>query len=227
MFDADVGTFTVDFGIPPLGCTDPATAPDQVTCFSQASDDLDVLGPGAIITSTTNDGLAGTDSGTSYAAPAAAGVAALLRSAFPDITPDQIEDVLKQTGVPVVDDRDPNNIRTFPRVDAGRAILDDDDLDGCVNGREFLTDPAQGGQRDPFYVWDFYDVDGDRSITLFGDVFPVAFEFGTAGSNLTDRSAPPPGADVWDMGPPDGLVTLLDDIFGVAFQFGHSCQGPP
>ncbi|MEX2159516.1 MAG: flexitail domain-containing putative surface protein [Dehalococcoidia bacterium] len=81
---------------------------------------------------------------------------------------------------------------------------------------------------------------------LFGDIFAVAQRYGSTGTvpeteeeriaaALTppadeagyhidyDRTSPPLGADVWDMGPPNGTIDLFADIFGVAFQFGHHC----
>ena len=42
-----------------------------------------------------------------------------------------------------------------------------------------------------------------------------------------DRSPPPAGGDVWDMGPANGTIDLFTDIFGVAAQYGHSCQAVP
>ena len=102
----------------------------------------------------------------------------------------------------------------------------DSDGDGCKDAEELRKDSneALGGLRDPYNRWDFYDVDGDDNIGLFGDIFPVAFDFGTAGSDATDRAAPIAGASVWNLPGPDGLVSLFDDIFGVAFQFGHDCN---
>lgn len=101
----------------------------------------------------------------------------------------------------------------------------DTDGDGCADLEELGSDPGVGGGRRPSYPWDFYDVNGDTTVDLFSDVFGVAFDFGAAGTAATDRSAPAPGMDIWDMGPPDGVVNLFDDIFGVAFQFGHTCDG--
>ncbi len=84
-----------------------------------------------------------TCSGTSFAAPAAVGVAALLLQALPGLAtdPDELEHRLKLTGTPVTDDFDPQNVRTTPRVDARVALLTDDnadyDSDGLTNGEEF------------------------------------------------------------------------------------------
>jgi hypothetical protein len=103
----------------------------------------------------------------------------------------------------------------------------DSDGDGCSDAEEIQKGGAGtqafGGLRDPYNRWDFFDVDGDTNIGLFGDIFTVAFDFGTAGSDATDRAAPIPGGNLWNLPGPDGLVNLFDDIFGVAFQFGHDC----
>lgn len=40
-----------------------------------------------------------------------------------------------------------------------------------------------------------------------------------------DRTSPAPGADPWDLGPPDGAISALE-IFAALAQFGHTCQGP-
>ena len=60
-YDADVGLFSM--GV----CTDPQTAPDQVTCASNSSEALDLLAPGAVINSTALGGGQGQRSGTSMA----------------------------------------------------------------------------------------------------------------------------------------------------------------
>ncbi|MCH8850612.1 MAG: S8 family serine peptidase [Chloroflexi bacterium] len=169
----------------PFSC-DASTFVDQVACFSQSSDLLDLLAPGAQTTTTGIGGVALTTAGTSFFSPAAIGVAALLKEALPGITPDEIVEVLTRTGVPVTDDFDPANVRTTPRVDARAAVLDDDfDLDGCTNGQEFGDNPEHGGVRNPEYFWDFYDVwthtsgiwERDGFITLF-DVMATAARFG-------------------------------------------------
>jgi len=124
----------------------------------------------------------------------------------------------------------------------GDTICDDADLDidgdGCLNTAEQQTaigSEETGGRRDYLNHWDFYDTNGDKLIDSFNDFFAVAFAFGDDADSVgpdepdgydatLDRSEPPLGGDVWDMGPPDGLIDLFNDIFGVAFQFGHSCE---
>lgn len=114
VYDANVGAFA--FGFPPV-CTDLTTAADQITCFTNSNGTLDLLGPGAAITSvgrfTTS-----TYFGTSQASPHAAGLAALLIQIDPQLTADQIETIMKQTGVPMLDSR---NAVIVPRINAAAA----------------------------------------------------------------------------------------------------------
>jgi hypothetical protein len=114
---------------------------------------------------------------------------------------------------------------------------DDDDNDGCTDAAERQLAPGSeetGGRRNGKHSYDFYDTDGNKQIDLFIDIFAVASAFGADADDegpgepdgydpALDRSAPPLGADVWDMGAPDGTIDLFTDIFGVAFQYGHHC----
>jgi subtilisin family serine protease len=113
VYDSSVGPFSF------FGCFDPTTAADQITCFSNSNATLDLLAPGAIITS---DGLHGglvNFWGTSQASPHAAGSAAVLLEVRPSLTPDQIESVLKSTGKPILD---PRNGVVAPRIDLLAAV---------------------------------------------------------------------------------------------------------
>lgn len=110
-----------------------------------------------------------------------------------------------------------------------QALPGDTDGDGCADLIENGADEMLGGRRDYLNPYDFYDIDGNKQIDLFIDIFGVAGAFGLTPSDggydpALDRSPPPPGAETWAMGPPDGLVDLFNDIFGVAFQFGHDCS---
>jgi len=113
VFDANVGPRSL------FACDDFTTKADQVTCFSNASPALDLLAPGAMVTSAGLGGGTSTYAGTSQASPHAAGGAALLLSADPTLSPAQIEAALKSTGVPVTDAR---NGGSWPRIDLLAAV---------------------------------------------------------------------------------------------------------
>lgn len=101
------------------GCSDATTAADQIVCFSNASSELDLLAPGALIVSLDDDGGTVTNSGTSMAAPHVAGAAAVLMHVDPTITPIEIAAMLAATGVPRFDAR---NGSTWPRINLLAAV---------------------------------------------------------------------------------------------------------
>lgn len=216
-------------------CSDFTTEPNDVACWSDSQDSLDLLAPGAAIRSAGLAAGISTFFGTSQAAPHAAGVAALLLQAFPDLSADEIESRLEATGTLLtddLDDADPATNRTTPRVDARVALLpdgEDTDGDGCTNVEEYGTDAALGGERNPLNPWDFYDTNGDGVVTFLDDILAVVNAFGPeTGPNYDpalDRS-PSPGGELRGLGPPDGVINI-DDVLAVASQFGHRCAGPP
>jgi subtilisin family serine protease len=68
---------------------------DGVAGFSNyGKKSVDIFSPGVDIYSTTPDGQYKSNSGTSMASPAATGVAAVLKSYFPHLTPDQIKSIM-------------------------------------------------------------------------------------------------------------------------------------
>jgi subtilisin family serine protease len=103
-----------------FGCDDAHAARDQVACFSNSSDAIDILAPGAPILSSNLGRGSITMVGTSMAAPHVAGTLALMMQASRGtITAAQAEQILRNTGIPVTDSR--NGITT-PRIDAAAAI---------------------------------------------------------------------------------------------------------
>jgi len=95
-------------------CSDPTTAADQITCFSNSASFLTVLAPGALITAAGY-----TMAGTSQATPHVAGTLAILRAAFPTETVDQLVARLTRTGKKI---QDPRNGVTTPRIDVSAAL---------------------------------------------------------------------------------------------------------
>ncbi|GAB4511501.1 MAG: hypothetical protein OHK0046_09670 [Anaerolineae bacterium] len=112
-YDASGGT--IAFG----ACTDNTRTVDQIACFSNAGVMLDVLAPGAVITSSALNGTGINFSGTSMASPMTAGVAALMLDHNPNLIPAEVEMLLEQTGLPLLDSR---NGQTYPRVNALNAV---------------------------------------------------------------------------------------------------------
>jgi subtilisin family serine protease len=100
-------------------CTDAPAAVDQITCFTNSNVTLDLLAPGAIITSTGRGGGTSSFLGTSQASPHCAGAAAILMEVQPLLTPDEIESILKATGKPIFDAR---NGTITPRIDLLAAV---------------------------------------------------------------------------------------------------------
>ena len=90
-----------------------------LSCWTNRNEELDLLAPGSSITSTQlgNGFIAG--SGTSQAPPHVAGVAALLLEKDPTKSPQEIEAILHNSGVPVYDSK---TGLTFRRVNALAAI---------------------------------------------------------------------------------------------------------
>ncbi len=103
------------------GCFDPASDAGTVVCFSNASMTLDLLAPGALITSSAPGASVTTKKGTSAAAAHASAVAALMLQADPTLGPDELERLLEQTGVPLAD---PKSGLTRPLIQADRALAE-------------------------------------------------------------------------------------------------------
>ena len=162
VWDSNVGSKSVF-------CTDATTAADQVTCFSNSNSTIDLLAPGAPITSDAPGGGTSTFYGTSQASPHAAGSAAVLLAISPTLTPAAIESLLKTTGKSVTDAA--NGIAT-PRVDllaAVTALRKDINGDGTLSVADvfylinylFAAGPAPIGSG---------DVNADNSVNP-SDVF--------------------------------------------------------
>jgi len=99
-----------------LGCMDPTTAADQITCYSNSGAALDILAPADCATTTKmGGGYEDCFNGTSAATPYAAGVAAQILSLRPSTTPQELRAALLSTGQPITDWR---NLITRNRIDA-------------------------------------------------------------------------------------------------------------
>ncbi len=178
-------------------CTDATTASDRVACFSNSATYLDLLAPGASI-------IAGgyVASGTSQAAPHAAGALAILRSVYSSEPQATTVSRLAESGKPITD---PRNGVTLPRMDVIRAVgsVNDDfsqraTLDAAagtltaVNYSASLEaqEPAHAGQTGGSSVWWSWTAasSGWMTIDTFGsdiDTLLAAYT-GPDLSNLTE-----------------------------------------
>ncbi len=100
-------------------CTDTSTGVDQIACFSNSDTTLDLLAPGAWTETTALGGGKSGDAGTSTATAHASAVAALMLQANPNLTPDEIKQILQETGVTITDAR---NGGVTSRIDALAAV---------------------------------------------------------------------------------------------------------
>jgi len=117
VYDADVGSASWS------SCTDSSTYADKICCFSNTDEILDVMGPGAEVTSTVPTGTCenchptgfDTFGGTSMATPAVSAVAALHLQKDQSLSPDELLLRLLDSNTNITD---PGNGLSFPRVDA-------------------------------------------------------------------------------------------------------------
>lgn len=103
-----------------FGCGDNNTQADLPTCFTNSNSMVDLYAPGASSTSTGRGGGLSTFTGTSQAAPLAAGCAAAIRAQYPTATAAAVEAALKASTVRVTD---PKNSLNFPRLDCLDALM--------------------------------------------------------------------------------------------------------
>ncbi len=91
-------------------------------------DAVELIAPGVDVYSTRPDDTYGTGTGTSYAAPCAAGCAALALSTNPDLTRDELRQIMRDTadqiGGVVYDANGHNDDYGFGRVNAEAAVLE-------------------------------------------------------------------------------------------------------
>jgi hypothetical protein len=109
----------------------------------------------------------------------------------------------------------------------------DTDDDGCADSEEIGLNQAVGGQRDPLYFWDFYDVNDNSNIDL-SDTLVVLAHFGhsynsgsyqDATDNLLDRFTPN-SAQSWRTAEANDGIDLVDALANLK-SFGHNCTAAP
>jgi len=111
-----------------VGALEPKYGSNMVANFSNYGKvNVDVFAPGAKIYSTTPENEYDTKGGTSMAAPAVAGVAALIRSYYPKLSAAQVKQILMNSGLAiktkVVVGGDTNNVKPFAELTKSARIV--------------------------------------------------------------------------------------------------------
>lgn len=111
-----------------VGALAPKYGANMVAGFSNyGKKNVDVFAPGASVYSTTPENEYDTKGGTSMAAPAVAGVAALVRSYFPSLTAEQVKHIIMDSGLAlstkVVVGGDTNDVRPFSQLTTSGRIV--------------------------------------------------------------------------------------------------------
>ncbi|MFB9056841.1 S8 family peptidase [Mariniflexile ostreae] len=111
-----------------VGALEPKYGANLLAGFSNyGKHNVDVFAPGAKVYSTTPENEYDTKGGTSMAAPAVAGVAALIRSYYPSLTAAQVKRIILDSGLPitskVVVGGDPENVKTLKEITTSGKIV--------------------------------------------------------------------------------------------------------
>lgn len=157
-----------------VGATDPN---DSVTVFSGGGPQIDLVAPGLDILTTvdrpgrTND--YAYETGTSFAAPIVAGVAALIRGVHPTLPARTVRDVIVSTAIDI-GERGFDERTGWGRVDARAAV------ERAIAIRECLADVNQDGQIDgaDFSAWLFAFQQGLPEADQNGDGVFNGLDFG-------------------------------------------------
>ncbi|WP_287420561.1 S8 family serine peptidase [Reinekea sp.] len=142
-----------------------------LSTFSNTGPDIDLVAPGSNILSLKNDGGYKTSSGTSMAAPHVAGLAALIRAKYPDLTPAQVRALLVST-------------TTDLTSSGGLPGWDDIYGHGLINAQAALQASPERITAAPFIFSPAINLPAGESIQLNGPVVIQGSTVGVMGSHI-------------------------------------------
>lgn len=152
------------------------------TMLHQHNAFVDISAPGYEILSTFPGGNYGFSSGTSFASPIVAGTIGLMLAANPDLTPDQVEAIIKCTAVNV------DNVNStwsglmgagrlnagnavkmaFKEYESGKLSIQLNDNYHCESGGVLVESTVSGGVEPYFYTWNGVPGNSNHLITSDG-----------------------------------------------------------
>lgn len=186
VYDANIGA--ASFGI----CSDPTTAADKITCYSNSGSQLDILAPShCALTAQAGGGQTTCFGGTSSATPFSAGVAAVLLDKDGGLAPAQIRGLLEDHGRPITDSR---NGLTRSRVDTLASL----NAVGGGGGGSALGNgvPVTGisGAQSSQQLWSVEIPAGASNLQ-------IQISGGSGDADLYVRFGAPPTTSTWDCRP--------------------------
>jgi len=107
-------------------------------------------------------------------------------------------------------------------------IDDDTDRDGCLDERELRPVLNQGGIRDPWNPYDWYDINHDGAVAVTSDLLQIALANGAGNPNYAprkDRGVLGYGPFGWNKSAPNGNIDITSDVLGAAQQVSQPCLG--
>lgn len=117
VYDENIGPFSYQYNN--FSCSDSITSADQMPCFANRANFVDLVAPASIITTTSWFGGTMDISGTSVAAPHVASTIAMMKQRNPEMTVSQIKEILENTGENIYDN---SSGLTFKRINSLEAV---------------------------------------------------------------------------------------------------------
>lgn len=136
-----------------VGATEKDTR--AVATFSNYGEQIDVFAPGVSVATTLPGNSYGTWYGTSFASPLVAGIAALVKTKFPEMAPDALREQIRLSS---------------ENIDAANPLLPEHPKGGFVNALAAIQEPTLPAVR--LKHWNWTDEDGDGMI-MPGDAVTI------------------------------------------------------
>ncbi len=201
---------------PALVTVSATTQSDVRASWSNYGDYIDITAPGDVIYTTTNGGGTGAWWGTSFSSPVTAGVVALIMAQNPNLNPDEVEAVLKNSA----DDLGSALYYGAGRVNASRAVQMAGNTSGGGDTEAPFVSIINPARDASVSGWVTVDVNATDAVGVTKVVL-------YAGSVKVGEDMVAPYQFSWDsMNEPDGTMTLMAYAYDAANNEGSSGSFP-